>query len=29
MREVDLNVDVTVTHAEVTLRVRWWVHCVA
>jgi hypothetical protein len=28
MREVDLRIDVTVTHAEVTLCVRWWVHSI-
>jgi hypothetical protein len=29
MREVDLRVDAAVVRAEVTLRARWWVHCVA
>jgi hypothetical protein len=29
MREVDLRVDVAVMRTEVTLRARWWVHCIA
>jgi hypothetical protein len=28
MREVDLRIDITIERAEVTLRARWWVHCV-
>ncbi|GJN40864.1 hypothetical protein PR202_gn00275 [Eleusine coracana subsp. coracana] len=28
MREVDLRVDAAVARAEVTLKARWWVHCV-
>ncbi|KAK3146990.1 hypothetical protein QOZ80_3BG0276300 [Eleusine coracana subsp. coracana] len=28
MREVDLRVDAAVVRAEVTLKARWWVHCV-